>query len=141
MVNYVGACCVASSVHSRPAFPCHPSFPTAVPPVLENPLLLDRLPADCMFLSFYFQQGSYQQFLAAKCLKKHSWRFHKKYKTWFQRYDDPKFTCADWEEGAYKFFDYEAGWCTKLKQDFKFEYSFLEDEVLVMQSAPPGTNS
>ena len=114
----------------RPQFPCHPAFPTTVPSILENPLLLERLPIDCMFLSFYFQQGSYQQILAAKHLKKNSWRFHKKHTAWFQRHEEPKHTCDEWEEGTYVFFDYEMGWCQRIKSDFKFEYSYLEDEVL-----------
>ena len=36
------------------------------------------------FFIFYQQQGTYQQYLAARELKKQSWRYHKKYLTWFQ---------------------------------------------------------
>jgi CCR4-NOT transcription complex subunit 3 len=32
-------------------------------------------------------QGTLQQYLAAKELKKQHWRFHKKYLTWFQRHE------------------------------------------------------
>ena len=31
--------------------------------------------------------------------------------------------------GLYVYFDYETGWCTRIKQDFRFEYSFLEDSL------------
>jgi CCR4-NOT transcription complex subunit 3 len=58
---------------------------------------------------FYFQQGTYQQYLAAKQLKKHSWRFHKKYMTWFQRHEEPKIANEEYEEGTYVYFDYESG--------------------------------
>jgi CCR4-NOT transcription complex subunit 3 len=125
----------------------HPSFPTTPHPIVENSALFERLPMDSLFLSFYYQQGSYQQYLAAKQLKKHSWRFHKKYMTWFQRHEEPKTTTNDYEEGTYVYFDYESGecpllspfsshsassalgWCQRIKSEFKFEYAYLEDEL------------
>ena len=64
---------------------------------------------DSLFLAFYYQQGTYHQYLAAKQLKKHSWRFHKKYMTWFQRHEEPKLTTDEYEEGTYVYFDYESG--------------------------------
>lgn len=60
----------------------HPSYPQQTVSVVENPLLFERLPTDSLFLAFYHQQGSYQQYLAAKQLKKQSWRYHKKFMTW-----------------------------------------------------------
>lgn len=107
----------------------HPAFPTLTPSVIENPNLFEKLPTDSLFLAFYHQQGSYQQFLAAKQLKKQSWRYHKKYMTWFQRHDEPKVTTDEYEEGTYVYFDYESGWCPRLKSEFKFEYCYLEDSV------------
>lgn len=35
-------------------------------------------------------EGSKAQYLAAKALKKQSWRFHTKYMMWFQRHEEPK---------------------------------------------------
>jgi CCR4-NOT transcription complex subunit 3 len=150
----------------------HPSFPTTPHSIIENPALFERLPMDSLFLSFYYQQGSYQQYLAAKQLKKHSWRFHKKYMTWFQRHEEPKTTTNDYEEGTYVYFDYEsgerrtcpspllislthsAGWCQRIKSEFKFEYAYLEDELTQAAAAsaagsnltassqhPPSTNA
>ena len=107
----------------------HPTFPTQTPGVIENPNLFEKLPTDSLFLAFYHQQGSYQQFLAAKQLKKQSWRYHKKYMTWFQRHDEPKVTTDEYEEGTYVYFDYESGWCPRLKSEFKFEYCYLEDSI------------
>jgi CCR4-NOT transcription complex subunit 3 len=110
----------------------HPSFPSA--PLYSNnecTPLFDKLTWDTYFFSFYFQQGSYQQYLAAKKLKKGSWRFHKKYTTWFQRHNEPKIATKDYEEGTYLYFDFESGWCNRIKTEFKFEYAFLEDEVNV----------
>ena len=125
-----------------------PSFPTQPLSIVDNPALFERLPMDTLFLAFYYQQGSHQQYLAAKQLKKHSWRFHKKYMTWFQRHEEPKTTTNDYEEGTYVYFDYESGksikflflnlifltisflgWCQRIKSEFKFEYAYLEDEL------------
>ena len=111
----------------RNPYATHPSFPSQPPAVIENAALYERLPADSLFFAFYHQQATYQQFLAAKQLKKLSWRFHKKYMTWFQRHEEPKVTTDDYEEGTYVYFDYESGWTQRLKDQFKFEYSFLED--------------
>ncbi len=35
--------------------------------------------------------------MAAKALKKLSWRFHTKYMTWFQRLEEPKTITDDYE--------------------------------------------
>lgn len=93
--------------HAHPMFPTTPICNTNT----DHALLIEKLPLDTMFFAFYFQQGSYQQVLAAKKLKKHSWRFHKKYATWFQRHSDPKIATQEFEEGTYVYFDYESGKC------------------------------
>jgi CCR4-NOT transcription complex subunit 3 len=111
--------------HAHPMFPTTPICNTNT----DHALLIEKLPLDTMFFAFYFQQGSYQQVLAAKKLKKHSWRFHKKYATWFQRHSDPKIATQEFEEGTYVYFDYESGWSQRIKSEFKFEYAFLEDEI------------
>jgi CCR4-NOT transcription complex subunit 3 len=162
-----------SNDRSKPYAPRNPypgqlpsSFPTTPHPIIENSALFERLPMDSLFLSFYYQQGSYQQYLAAKQLKKHSWRFHKKYMTWFQRHEEPKTTTNDYEEGTYVYFDYESGkflflspllfvylfvcmpcslspsslgWCQRIKSEFKFEYAYLEDELTQAASHNPST--
>jgi hypothetical protein len=90
----------------------HASFPTT--PVIsgtESAALFDKLPMDTLFFAFYHQQNTQQQVLAARRLKKSSWRYHKKYSTWFQRHSEPKVTSADSEEGTYVYFDYEGGEC------------------------------
>lgn len=52
------------------------------------------LEPDTLFFIFYHLQGTYQQYLAARELKKQAWRFHKKYLTWFQRFEEPKVSGA-----------------------------------------------
>ena len=93
----------------RNQYPTHSSFPTSSPSIIDSPALFEKLPMDTLFLAFYHQQGLYQQVLAAKQLKKQSWRFHKKYMTWFQRHEEPKRKEDNFEEGTYVYFDYESG--------------------------------
>jgi len=105
-------------------------YPYPVDPNMgDNPKLFEKYDLDTLFFIFYYQQGTYHQHLAAKELKKLSWRYHTKYRTWFQRREDPKVTTPEFERGAYVYFDYDAGWCQRMKTDFTFEYRYLEDEL------------
>ncbi|XP_019162388.1 PREDICTED: general negative regulator of transcription subunit 3-like isoform X2 [Ipomoea nil] len=120
---------------------CPPSYPQVQAPILNNPAFWERLGADgygtdTLFYSFYYQQNTYQQYLAAKELKKQAWRYHRMYNTWFQRHEEPKLTTDDYEQGTYVYFDFHmsndehvGGWCQRIKTDFKFEYNYLEDEL------------
>ncbi|GAX09811.1 CCR4-NOT transcription complex subunit 3 [Fistulifera solaris] len=110
-------------------YPTPASYPTTPATIFENPAVFEKLGIDCLFFIFYYAQGTYQQYLAARELKKQSWRFHKKYMTWFQRHEEPKITTDEYEQGTYVYFDYETGWCTRIKTDFRFEYSYLEDSL------------
>jgi CCR4-NOT transcription complex subunit 3 len=114
------------------------SYPQAQAPIVDNPALWERMDTDVLFFAFYYQQGTYQQYLAARELKKQSWRYHKKYNTWFQRHEEPKITTDEYEQGTYVYFDFhivhddfQQGWCQRIKTEFTFEYSYLEDELVV----------
>ncbi|CEG78959.1 Putative Potential mRNA deadenylase and CCR4-NOT complex subunit Not5p [Rhizopus microsporus] len=102
----------------------YPQQPLAI---FDNPMLYEKFDIDTLFFIFYYQPGTYQQYLAARELKKQSWRFHKKYSTWFQRHEEPKTITEDYEQGIYIYFDYENAWCQRKKNDFRFEYRYLED--------------
>ena len=91
-------------VHSSSAYPRNPL------PIFADVRLYNRLDTDTLFYIFYYKQGTYQQFLAAKALKEQSWRFHKQYQTWFQRHEEPKNITEEFEQGTYRFFDYESTW-------------------------------
>ncbi|KAF7521079.1 hypothetical protein G7054_g12573 [Neopestalotiopsis clavispora] len=108
-------------------------FPTQYPQeplaIFDDPRLYAKIDPDTLFYVFYYKQGTYQQYLAAKALKDQSWRFHKQYQTWFQRHEEPKSITEEFEQGTYRFFDYESTWMNRRKADFKFAYRFLEDEV------------
>merc|ERR1712238_473855 len=115
----------------RNPYPTPSSYPSTPSTIFEQSVIFEKLGADCLFFIFYYAQGSYQQYLAARELKKRSWRYHKKYMTWFQRHEEPKVTTEEYEQGTYVYFDYETGWCQRIKSDFRFEYSFLEDSLSI----------
>nr|XP_031363639.1 CCR4-NOT transcription complex subunit 3 [Lonchura striata domestica] len=81
------------------------------------------------FFIFYYLEGTKAQYLAAKALKKQSWRFHTKYMMWFQRHEEPKTITDEFEQGTYIYFDYEK-WGQRKKEGFTFEYRYLEDRDL-----------
>ncbi|XP_015786468.1 CCR4-NOT transcription complex subunit 3 isoform X2 [Tetranychus urticae] len=88
-----------------------------------------RLSTETLFFIFYFMEGTKAQYLAAKALKKQSWRFHTKYMMWFQRHEEPKTITDEYEQGTYVYFDYEK-WGQRKKEHFTFEYRYLEDREL-----------
>ncbi|CAH9134783.1 unnamed protein product [Cuscuta epithymum] len=116
------------------------SYPQVQAPIVNNSSFWERLGADnygtdTLFFAFYYQQNTYQQYLAAKELKKQSWRYHRKYNTWFQRHEEPNIATDDYEQGTYVYFDFhiandEHGWCQRIKNDFTFEYNHLEDDLV-----------
>ncbi|KAF3932080.1 hypothetical protein ABW20_dc0105843 [Dactylellina cionopaga] len=97
--------------------------------LLEEPGFFGKVDTDTLFYIFYYRQGTYQQYLAAQRLKQLSWRFHKQYQTWFQRHEEPKVINEEYEQGTYRFFDYESTWMNRRKSEFKFAYKFLEDDL------------
>ncbi|KAF5097170.1 hypothetical protein D0Z03_001471 [Geotrichum reessii] len=90
--------------------------------------IFSKMDVDTLFYIFYYRQGTYQQYLAACELKARSWRFHKRFLTWFQRHEEPKVINNDYEQGTYRYFDFEGMWLQRRKSNFKFEYQFLEDD-------------
>lgn len=77
---------------------------------IDDPSLYSKIDTDTLFYIFYYRQNTYQQYMAAKSLKSQSWRFHKQYQTWFQRHEEPKTITEEYEQGTYRFFDYESTW-------------------------------
>lgn len=94
----------------NPSFYTPPHYPQTPLPIFDDARLYNKIDTDSLFYSFYYRQNTYQQYLAAKALKGQSWRFHKQYQTWFQRHEEPKHITEDFEEGTYRFFDYESTW-------------------------------
>lgn len=108
-------------------YPTPPYYPQTPAGIFDNPALYTKFDVDTLFYIFYYQPGTYHQYLAARELKKQSWRFHKQYLTWFQRHSEPQTITDEYEQGAYVYFDWEGSWCQRRKNDFRFEYRWLED--------------
>ncbi|KAG5439037.1 hypothetical protein PCANB_002369 [Pneumocystis canis] len=88
-------------------YPVPSYYPQVPPAIFDSPELFEKIDIDALFFVFYYQQGTYQQYLAAKELKRQAWRFHKKYLTWFQRHEEPKIITDEYESGTYRYFDFE----------------------------------
>lgn len=65
-----------------------------------------RLATETLFFVFYYMEGTKAQYLAAKALKKQSWRFHTKYMMWFQRHEEPKIINEEYEQVREKLYFY-----------------------------------
>jgi len=117
--------------HFLPRNPCPtPSYyPSASFPHADTVEFYQRCSTETLFFIFYYMEGTKAQYLAAKALKKQSWRFHTKYMMWFQRHEEPKQITEEYEQGTYIYFDYEK-WGQKKKEGFTFEYRYLEDRDL-----------
>ncbi|KAF8843186.1 hypothetical protein BDN67DRAFT_964839 [Paxillus ammoniavirescens] len=106
-----------------------PSFyPQSPHPILTTPGIFSQIDVETLFYVFYYLPGTYQQYLAAKELKRQSWRFHVKYLTWFQRHSEPQAITEEYEQGVYVYFDWEGSWCQRKKSDFRFEYRYLSED-------------
>eukprot|EP01063_Lacrimia_lanifica_P040680 TRINITY_DN931_c1_g2_i1.p2 TRINITY_DN931_c1_g2~~TRINITY_DN931_c1_g2_i1.p2 ORF type:complete len:304 (+),score=137.03 TRINITY_DN931_c1_g2_i1:44-955(+) len=106
-------------------------YPQTQHPILSNPATFAKFEEDTLFFAFYYQQQSFQQYLAATQLKEKQWRFHKKLKSWFQRNERTEQT-EEYETGTYTCFSTaEDAWGPEQQVNFKLEYSQLEDELPV----------
>lgn len=102
----------------------YPQNPSAI---FDSPAVYSKFDEDTLFYIFYYQQGTYHQYLAAGELKRQSWRFHKQFLTWFRRHSEPQLITDEFEQGVYVYFDWEGSWAQRKKSDFRFEYRWLED--------------
>nr|CAD7441096.1 unnamed protein product [Timema bartmani] len=83
-----------------PRNPCPtPHYYHQVPlPHSDTVEFFQRLSTETLFFIFYYMEGTKAQYLAAKALKKQSWRFHTKYMMWFQRHEEPKVINEEYEQ-------------------------------------------
>ncbi|KAJ6567206.1 Not1 N-terminal domain, CCR4-Not complex component-domain-containing protein [Mycena vulgaris] len=112
----------------RNPYPTASYYPQSPHPLLSTAAIYSQLDVETLFYVFYFLPGTYQQYLAAKELKRQSWRFHVKYLTWFQRHSEPQAITEEYEQGVYVYFDWEGSWCQRKKSDFRFEYRYLSED-------------
>jgi len=73
------------------------SYPATRLPVLDNPALYERLDTEALFFAFYYMPGTHAQHLAARELKRQSWRYHKQHGAWFQRHEEPRAATDEFE--------------------------------------------
>lgn len=72
-----------------------------------------RLDLESIFFAFYYQKGTYAQYLAASELKRRGWVFNTRFLTWMRKDGDKK-------SRRTLYFDYENDWRmkTSTSQDF-----------------------
>ncbi|EGF99988.1 uncharacterized protein MELLADRAFT_45592 [Melampsora larici-populina 98AG31] len=113
----------------RNPYPTSSHYPQQPMAFEKRPAIWGEIEVEVLFYLFYYHQGGYLQYLAAKELKKRAWRFHKYYLTWFQRAKNPEEMADDYEKGSYTYFDWEADWLMRTKTPFQFDYKHLEDSL------------
>jgi CCR4-NOT transcription complex subunit 3 len=57
-------------------------FPTSPSAQFEEAAMFEKVDTDTLFFIFYYQQGTFQQYLAAKELKRRAWRYEASTKLW-----------------------------------------------------------
>eukprot|EP00914_Ancora_sagittata_P027115 GHVO01053138.1.p1 GENE.GHVO01053138.1~~GHVO01053138.1.p1 ORF type:complete len:125 (+),score=18.23 GHVO01053138.1:167-541(+) len=103
-------------------------FPSMPLNTWDDDSFIKTLGTDTLFFIFHFQPGSQLQYMAARELKRQSWRYHTGQNAWFRRAEPPTESTDTYEKGNYFVFDYQTGWGPKAKTNFVFEYSNLEPE-------------
>ncbi|EIJ87941.1 CCR4-NOT transcription complex subunit 3 [Nematocida parisii] len=127
-LNYNSTCGMAYAMDENEDMPDY--FPSKASILLSSPDFYQKLDMDTLFFIFYFHQNTPCQYYAARELKNYSWRYHTKYMAWFQRLEEPSIITEDYEQGTYIFFDYEVSWSSRKKENFRFDYKYLEDSAL-----------
>lgn len=75
-------------------------YPQTPAIIFDNPAIYAKLDDDTLFYIFYYSQRDYHRYLAARELKRQSWRFSIRYGTWFRRHSEPIVINEEYEEGS-----------------------------------------
>ncbi|RKP15022.1 Not1 N-terminal domain, CCR4-Not complex component-domain-containing protein [Piptocephalis cylindrospora] len=116
-------------------FPNPPPYYPAQPPPMIPDAFYATVDLDTLFFIFYYRPASYEQYRAAKEIKRRGWRFNTKQLAWFLRASStstspsvesgeqapplPRQVTDTYEQGVYDVFDYEGAWCKRKKADFR----------------------
>lgn len=92
---------------------------------------------ESLFFAFYYQCGTYQQYLAAIELKKRGWQFHNRFQTWIKKEITQELTRGGKQQTKTKtiFFDYEKEWKCKVSAANEIQIDdpaiskYIENEV------------
>merc|ERR1719361_625510 len=129
-------------------------FPQIRRRMFDESLIFGHMDLETLFFVFYYQSGSNQQYMAAKELKTRGWSYNTKFSAWFQRHynkSKPKedielakgevlslkgkgqhvIVGGKYEKGTYIFFSRDSSWQMRMRENFKFDYSCLEDDKAV----------
>ncbi len=75
---------------------------------------------DTLFYIFYYQSGSYQQFIAARELKQRGWSFNTRYTAYTSQHSIGKgqhmIVDNKYEQGTYIFFDRNQSWQMRMRE-------------------------
>lgn len=95
-----------------------------------------RLSTETLFFIFYYMEGSKAQYLAAKALKKQSWRFHTKYMMWFQRHEEPKLINEEYEQVIFIVAFWNTCWDIQfwIQKVYNYKYSFRYNKNLTWRN-------
>lgn len=75
-------------------------YPQTPASIFDNPAIYAKFDEDTLFYIFYYSQRDYHRYLAARELKRQSWRFSIRYGTWFRRHSEPIVINEEYEEGS-----------------------------------------
>ena len=103
---------------------------------------------ESLFFAFYFQQGTYQQYLASQVLKKRGWEFHIRFQTWIKKETIQEYTRGGKAQTKTKtiYFDFENEWKVKTSagefniDDPKFANQ-IENELMLPPDPIPNASS
>ncbi|KAG8343035.1 Not1 N terminal domain [Trypanosoma vivax] len=118
----------------RPFEPSNPTtcpsyYPQKVLPALASPEIYRAFELETLFFIFYYHRNTYQQYCAAGQIKERSFRYHTQLNTWFKRNGQPKESSEEGESGSFQYFNFEETWRLEEKEDFHFNYDYLENEL------------
>lgn len=102
-------------------------FPTV--PLFNRRESFFKFDLETLFFAFYYEQGTYQQYLAAVELKRKDWMFHKKYHTWFRRAEAGESLVKGQSGAKYVYFDYEGSWSQKASSYADIDDSQFENDL------------
>lgn len=104
------------------------SFPSLPLASLLDPAIYQKFDEDTLFFIFYYQKGTYQQYLASQELQK-NWQFHSKYSMWFKRAGESDTVNPHYEVGTFTFFDYHETWGHRNESRLKIDYDEVAEKL------------
>ena len=98
-----------------------------------------RMYLESLFFAFYYQHGTYQQYVAALELKQRGWEFHIRFQTWMKKEVTHEYTHGGKQQTKTKtiYFDFENEWRTKTNTSIDIDGSHQIENELTLPQIPP----